>query len=176
MAKKGAKTDIYCFDTSALVHLHRYYPKAIAPDIWTEMERLFKAGNIISHEFVYVEILPDPKRSDELGKWIEKKGKSFKPVTQFQLDNIRDVLAKFPKLIDANSEKNQADPWLVVMMREFKEQEEQGLFPNETDYYLVTQENTQSTVKIPAACKQYGINHLTLVEFFGKMGWKFGIK
>ena len=92
------------------------------------------------------------------------------------MDKVGDVLAKFPKLIDPNNEKNQADPWLVAMMREFKEQEDSGLFPNETEYYLVTEESTQKDNRIPAACKKYGVNHLTLFEFFKKMNWKLGIK
>lgn len=176
MAKKSEKSEIFCFDTSALVRLHRFYPKAVIPDIWSELDKMFKAGKIISHEFVYEEILPDPKKPDDLGLWIQKKEKHFKPVTQFQLDKVGDVLAKFPKLIDPNNEKNQADPWLVAMMREFKEQEDSGLFPNETEYYLVTEESTQKDNRIPAACKKYGVNHLTLFEFFKKMNWKLGIK
>lgn len=176
MAKKIDRAEIFCFDTSALVRLHRFYPETVIPDIWTELDRMFKSGKIISHEFVYDEILPDPKKPDDLGKWIEKKESSFKPVTQFQLDNVADVLAKFPKLIDPNNERNQADPWLISMMREFKEQEDTGLFPDETDYYLVTEESTSKDNKIPAACRKYGINHLTLFEFFGKMGWKLGLK
>jgi len=176
MGKKVDKAEIFCFDTSAFVRLHRFYPKAVIPDIWVELDRLFKAGKIISHEYVFDEILPDPKKADDLGKWIEKKEKSFRPITQFQLDTVGDVLAKFPKLIDPNNEKNQADPWLIAMMREYKEQEDSGLFPDQTNYFLVTEESTQKDNRIPAACKKYGINHLTLFEFFGKMKWKLGIK
>lgn len=176
MGKQADKVEIFCVDTSALIRLHRFYPKSVIPDIWTELDKMFIAGKIISHEYVYQEIVPDPKKMDELGKWVEKKEKHFKPITQCQLDYIGDVLAKFPKLIDPNNERNQADPWLIAMMREFKEQEESGLFPNETDYFLVSEESTQSDTKIPAACKQYGIQHLTLFEFFQKMKWKLGIK
>jgi hypothetical protein len=176
MGKKTEKAEIFCFDTSALVRLHRFYPQAVIPDIWTELDKMFQSGKIISHEFVYEEILPDPKKPDELGKWIEKRETSFKPITQFQLDNVGDVLAKFSKLIDPNNEKNQADPWLIAMMREFKEQEESGLFPDETIYYLVTEESISKDNRIPAACREYGVNHLTLFEFFGKMEWKLGLK
>lgn len=175
MAKKSDKTAIYCFDSSAFIWLHQSYPKSRVPDIWEQIDLLFKSGHIISHETVYDELLPDPKKPDELGKYIQKKDKYFVTTSQVQLNKVGDILKNFPKLINPNQERTQADPWLVAMMAEYKENQESGLFSEEHDYFLVTQESTRSDQKLPAACKKYGIQHLSVFEFFDKQGWKLGL-
>ncbi len=155
---------IYCFDSSAFIIMHRYYSYEMMPDLWTLMENLVKTDRLFSHEFVYSEIVPVTGEKDFLAKWCATNHRIFISQTQRQVDLVRDILTNFPKLIDPEYEKDQADPWLIATLIEQIEKE--GLFGNESKYVLVSMENTRSPKKIPAACDHYNIQHMSLTDFF----------
>lgn len=69
---KPKPNNIYCFDTSGLVTMHRYYPVRIIPDLWKRLEELFKQKKVISHDFVYDEIVPGSDIKDDLAGLISK--------------------------------------------------------------------------------------------------------
>lgn len=79
---------------------------------------------------------------------------------------MAEAVNKFSGLVDPDSEKEQADPWLVAMARERSEQD------TETEYVMGTQENKNSPIKIPAACRLYGIRTINQKEFFAEVGIK----
>ena len=54
--------------------------------------------------------------------------------------------------------------------------EEKDLFSEEREIILVSEESIRSSIKIPAVCRAFGVNHKTLFEFFQKMGWSFKLK
>ena len=96
------------------------------------------------------------------------------PTSQRQLELVPDILSNFPKLIDAESEKDQADPWLVAMLMEIMDQD--GMFGDQSDYVMVTTESKRKATKLPAACKHYNINHMNLFEFFKANHFEFIVK
>lgn len=63
---------------------------------------------------------------------------------------------------------------LVAMMVDFNQQSSL-LFPNISELVLVSNENKNSTVKIPAACAEFSIKHLDMFEFFGENGIEFSV-
>lgn len=163
------KEKIYCFDMSvfaALNKIHNYVP---IPDAWDELEKLFKAGKIISHEYVFDEILP----GDFIGKWIQNKKQYFIGLTDKQFENVEKILKKFPDFIDPQKEKNQADPWVIALAME--KAEEQNLFVKNSLIYVVSQEKISSSKKIPAVCRAFKIEHFNLEAFLKDNGMRFGI-
>lgn len=64
---------IYCFDSSIFISLNRIHSYVPIPNVWQELEELFNAGKIISHEFVYEEFNPDREKPDFISKWIKDK-------------------------------------------------------------------------------------------------------
>lgn len=164
----------YCFDTSAFITLHRFYPDSLIHGLWQSLEELFDAGRIISHEIVFNEIVPKTGNKDSLAIWIEKYKTHFLSRTQYQVNLLPDILRNFPKLIDPEHEKEQADPWLLAMIIENMENE--GIFGIHSQHVLVTTESKKSTTKLPAACKYYSIRHMDLFEFFESNGFKFIIE
>ncbi len=84
------------------------------------------------------------------------------------------ILRNFPKLIDAESEKDQADPWLVAMLVEIMEQD--GMFGDQSAYVMVTTESERKATRLPAACKHYNIRHMNLFEFFEANEFEFIVK
>ena len=70
------------------------------PDLWENLEELFKAQLIRSHEFVYDEIVPAAGEKDDLAKVVSKLKVCFVSITKRQAQLVPDILAIFPHLID----------------------------------------------------------------------------
>lgn len=170
---KHKSENIYCVDTSALITMHRFYPVRMIPDLWQHLEELLKQRKILSHDFVYDEIVPDSETKDDLATLISKYKVCFKSITKRQAQIVPEILTLFPHLIDPRSKKDQADPWIVSMVVEMME--EISLFGNDSNYVIVSTESENSTNKIPAVCKHYRVRHMNLFEFFEDNGWQFSL-
>ncbi|MES2315318.1 MAG: DUF4411 family protein [Patescibacteria group bacterium] len=166
-SKKSRK--LYCFDTSAFVMLSRTSETIIQlPEkLWAHLEKMMKKGVIISHTIVFDEISSGTKNPDFITKWIADKKDSFLKKTDFQIQKVSQIVKKFPKLIDIAQEHEQADPWVIALALE--KCEEKTLF-EECECVVVSHENPKSSIKIPAVCKDFGIRHLSLKEFFNEIG------
>jgi hypothetical protein len=145
----------------------------MVPELWSKLDSLVNQGQLISHEIVYEEIVPEHGEKDLLAKWLETNKRIFIQQTQMQLNLLGDILKNFPKLIKPEYEKEQADPWLIASLIELMKQE--GLFTGNSSYVLVSMENTRSDQKLPAACHHYNIRHMTLEEFFSDIKIRFKI-
>lgn len=160
---------IYCFDTSAFLALSRTNEKIIKiPDsLWKHLEKMMKGGEIISHRIVFNEINSGTKNPDFITQWIRDKMDYFLPKTDTQVFYVPEIVQKFPDLIDYGRENEQADPWLIALAIE--KSKENKLFEINISI-VVSQENPNSSKKIPAVCKSFGVKHLSLREFFDEIG------
>lgn len=171
---KSDVREIYCVDASAFITMHRFYPMRMIPDLWSLLDDLFNRNKILSHQIVFDEIVPKNGKKDELAQWLNKFRYNFISTSQRQLELVPIVLRNFPKLIDAESEKDQADPWLVAMLIEIMEQD--GMFGDQSAYVMVTTESERKSTKLPAACKHHNIRHMNLFEFFEANEFEFIVK
>lgn len=163
--------NIYFIDSSALITVNRFCPVRVFPDLWKHLEELFKQQKIFSHEMVYDEIVPSSGPKDEIGRMISRHKSSFYSITNRQGQLALQILANFPRLIDARAKKDEADPWIIALVIEKMEQE--NLFGKDSDYLIVSAESEKSDSKIPAVCKFYKVRHLNLFQFFEDNGWEF---
>jgi len=163
------KKKIYCFDTSAFVTLSRTSENIIKmPDsLWTHLEQMMKKGNLISHRIVFNEISSNNKNPDFITRWVLNKKDFFLIKSDSQRKQIPIIVSKFPDLIDYKMEREQADPWLIALAIE--KSKEQTLFEICASV-VVSQENPNSSKKIPAACKFFNVKHLSLRNFFDEVG------
>ena len=92
---------------------------------------------------------------------------AFLPKTDFQRALIPQIVQHFPGLIDSGRESEQADPWLIALAVE--KSKEANLFEVCVSI-VVSQENQNSSIKIPAVCKYFHIDHNSLREFFDAIG------
>jgi len=171
---KSDVREIYCVDASAFITMHRFYPMRIIPDLWSLLDDLFNRKKILSHLIVFDEIVPKTGKKDDLALWLNKFRSNFISISQRQLELVPNILRNFPKLIDAESEKDQADPWLVAMLVEIMEQD--GMFGDQSVYVMVTTESERKSTRLPAACKHYNIRHMNLFEFFESNEFEFFVK
>ena len=166
---------IYCIDSSAFITLNRVFSLGFLPDdIWRLLDRLFDSGRVLSHEFVFSELCPNTTKPDFLAHWVKNKERFFYPVTVRQTEIVQQVLDKFPELIDDTKEINQADPWLLALAVE--KRETTSLVEDFSALTVVSNESGKSGVKIPAACKEFGVPHLSLKEFFVDNQWKITLQ
>lgn len=160
---------IYCFDTSAFLALSRTNERVIKIDdaIWKHLEKMMKAGVIISHRIVFNEIISGIKNPPLIVRWIKDKRSYFLPKSDSQIAQVPRIVQQFPELIDYARESEQADPWLIALAIE--KSKEENLFEVCVSV-VVSQENQNSSKKIPAACKHFRIGHNSLREFFDEIG------
>ena len=170
---KPESKNTYCLDTSALVTMHRFYPMRMLPDLWKLLEELFKQKRILSHDFVYDEIVPEKATKDDLAKLVTKHKTCFRPISKRQAQIVPQILLLYPQLIDPRSKKDQADPWIIAMVVEMME--EVSLFGKGSDFAIVSSESENSPIKIPAVCKHYQVRHFNLFEFFEDNDWQFSL-
>ena len=59
---------------------------------------------------------------------------------------------------------------IALALEEMKQIE---LFNPDKRIIVISEESKKSPQKIPAVCKHFGVEHLSLLEFFKSQGWSF---
>jgi len=149
----------YCIDTSALIDLKKEYPQDIFPSVWKDLENLISNGLLIAPRQVLEEL---KKIEDELLKWVRKRKGMFRELNINQIKDVKDILNRFPKLVDADKPGPHADPFVIAL----------ALTESCT---VITSEHsgTPDKPKIPDVCAHYGVKCLSLLEFFREQGWEY---
>ncbi|MCD6318324.1 DUF4411 family protein [Candidatus Aerophobetes bacterium] len=160
---------IYCIDTSALIDMKILYPQDIFSSLWKNMEKLIKQRRLISPYEVLEELR---KKDDELLKWAEIHKSMFKNLDANQLEKVRDILRLFPNLVDFQKTTPDADPFVIALA--MCEEQQRTLW--EEQRIVVSEEKPAhpgARPKIPDVCKSYGVECISLMEFFRKENWQF---
>lgn len=153
---------IYCLDTNVLIEpWNKYYSMNLCSDYWELIDKLAKDGAIFCTEEVRHEI---KKVDDELKDWVLARPYLIREITTQVQKNLRDVLKKFPRLIQHTKDRSMADPWVIAHAMD-------------AQATVVTKElnkgpNTQK-VSIPDVCDAFQIPWMNDFEFLGKIGVKF---
>lgn len=169
MADKNRKC-VYIVDSSSLISLNRFDSEVfeIPERVWKKLDELLENGTITSSRYVYDEIVTDSQKPDKVSAWLKPRKSLFHKPTNQQVLYMAEAVNEFSGLVNPESEKEQADPWLVALAREKSEQDP------ETEYVMVTQENKNSPIKIPAACRKYDVRTINQKEFFVEVGINLG--
>ncbi|MGM5484332.1 MAG: DUF4411 family protein [Nanobdellota archaeon] len=117
-------SNCYIIDTSSLVKLNRNNPLDVFPTIWKKLEQLIKDNRLIAPKEVLLEI---SQNDDQLSKWTKKQRKMFKDPTPKQIEIVKNILDKFPSLIDVER-KYDADPWVIALASEIANSQQKTLF------------------------------------------------
>ena len=100
---------VYSVDTSALIDgLERYYPPAVFPQLWENIDTVVKEGRFLISDEVYAEAT---KNAQAAKAWCEPR----KAAIFVQTDNdvakaVTRVLTACPKLVKASSTRNKGGP------------------------------------------------------------------
>jgi hypothetical protein len=148
-------------DTSSLLDAWcRWYPRSLFPTLWERIEELASAGKLISSEEVYREL---QCKDDALFAWAQQRKGIFLPLSAEIQRVAREILDKFPTLVDSRTGKSFADPFVVATARV-------------TDSAVVTGERPTGSVarpRIPDVCQSYGIPCFGITDVIREERWSF---
>lgn len=158
----------YIIDTSSLIELNKHNPMDVYPGVWQKMEQLIKDGRLLAPKEVFHEI---SNIDDQLNSWTKYQNELFVEPTPMQIKIVKDILEKFPALIDINR-KYDSDPWVIALTVELINNPQMKLIT--IKHIVVTEEKLRGNrIKIPFVCQEYKIESLDIIGMFREEGWKF---
>ena len=161
---------VYCIDTSALVDMRIVYPLRNFPSVWEKFRKLVQDKRLISPNQVFKEV---EKRDDELRNWTRQHRQMFGELNQQQQGFVKEILQKFPNLINSLKTTEDADPFVIAPALSERKKQKQDLFKRE--YIVVAHEKQKKggRPKISDVCTAYGIKCIWAWNIIENEGWKF---
>lgn len=160
--------NIYYIDTCSLFEMKNNYPMDVFVSPWKNIIQLIRESRLFAPEEVFKEII---KGDDELNKWVSRKKKLFIKPDQEQLTILAELLKKYPFLAHAQKCGPNADPWLIALALAKRTQPMTSML--NVQHIIVTEESKTKPNKIPAVCKDYHLQCITLIELFRIERWQF---
>ena len=160
----------YVIDTSSLIDLHRWRPISKHRGTWKRINALIDREQLISPDEVFYEIRTG---KDALAKWAAEHKKSkqlFVRLTKQHVGIAKQIIHRFPELVDVDRPTSQADPF-VVALAEYRS--------HRTTYaercVVVTNEKFTplGRPRIPHVCASFLIPYMTIHQLFVTEGWEF---
>jgi protein associated with RNAse G/E len=161
-------SNCYVIDTSSLIELNRHNPIDVFPTIWDKLKDLVDKDRLIAPREVLNEII---QNDDQLSKWAKNQKKMFKEPTPKQIEIVKDILRKYPSLINTDG-KYSADPWVIALAIELATNPQKTIITIKR--IVVSEEKLRGNkVKIPLICNEYKIENMDIITMFRTEGWKF---
>ena len=151
---------VYCFDTSAFIETWtRDYPPDVFPGVWDGIGDLIRNGKLISPDMVRRELR---EKSDLVSEWTEQFANLFVDPDVEQIEQVRMIVNRFPRIIEERRARNEADPFVIGLAYL------RGLV-------CVTEESTgnDTNIRIPYVCKRLGVDCVDTLALMRREGWQF---
>lgn len=129
------------------------------PSVWEKLEDLASRGVLIATEEVLREL---EKQDDEVYRWVKAQSNMVVPVDhQIQIE-VSFIMNAYPKLVDPQRNRSQADPFVIALARL-------------VDGVVVSGERRRSlkNPKVPDVCDDMGIPHIRFVDLLSQQGFTF---
>jgi hypothetical protein len=170
--------NLYIIDTSSLIQIKDHYDRRILPGIWKDLEQLIIDQRLIAPEELKKEIL---EGDDSLVPWVHKHARMFYPNGDLIESTQNIVLKRFPKMAKEDSEKPNADPFVVALALTISEDPQQALISynpivvsDEKSDLLKNPKLPPSQVKkIPDVCGYFRLECINHLEMFKLEGFRF---
>jgi hypothetical protein len=148
----------YVIDSSALFDLKRNYPPTVFKGVWDNFEKMCNSLEIISVREVKGEV---EKGMDWLVEWAKEHPRIFLEPTYEELSYVGELQEKYPHLIDYNSDRPAADPFVIACARQYK-------------IKIIQHEKLQNNKqKLPFVAKHEGLECILLTQLFELEKWEF---
>jgi len=148
----------YVIDSSALFDLKKNYPPTVFKGVWDNFEKMCHSLEIISVRDVKVEV---EKGMDWLVGWAKEHSRIFLEPTFEELVLVGELQEKYPHLIDYNSDRPAADPFVIACAKRY-------------NLKIIQHERIQNNKqKLPFVARQEGIECILLTQLFELEKWEF---
>lgn len=152
----------YILDTNFFRTFFRFYDKDVSPELFENLDKMIKNGDIISVKEVYHELEKQHQNDSEVMQMIGRIKKIFQEPTNEEAVDILFQIYQNRNFQNNISQKNMlngspvADAFLVAKAKTSK-----GT--------LVTSENfSPNAAKIPNICNEFGVNYIDFKTFLKK--------
>ncbi|MBW1796696.1 MAG: DUF4411 family protein [Deltaproteobacteria bacterium] len=150
----------YSIDTSALINLSRY-PKDIFKGLWIDFDKLCASHVVVSSDAVVDELAV--REGDELLEWCKQRDNFLYPLDIPMQEALTEVNSRC-NLVDHENHRSEGDPFVVAIA-----------YLN--DLSVISDEKPRkhpaARMKIPDACQEMGLRHLSLFDFIRSEGWTY---
>jgi rRNA maturation endonuclease Nob1 len=154
----------YVIDTSALVDLRINYRQSNFPSLWDQIAALIAEGRAVAPTQVLHEL---ERRDDELLAWVTLHEAMFR---EADAACAREVIDAFPGLFDPEKLTEDADPFVVALARA---PSQMALFSAPTNVVVTHEEMRPGRIRIPDACRHYGIPYMRIPDLVAREQWSF---
>lgn len=150
---------VYSIDSSSLIHAwNRAYRPKNFPTFWRLLEELIEEGRLKASIEVYNEL---KKKDDEVFAWAKvHKDKLFVEIDEPTQDEVIDLMANYPTLVDTTKGRSGGDPFVIALA-----------LASDPHMIVVTQED-RGKMRIPDVCNAVGVNCVNLAEMIEREDWR----
>ena len=163
----------YLLDTSTLSQAFGAFNPVIFFSFWERFDALVQAGRVASVRLVRLELENSSKPAVSMSPvHLENFNRNFfSDPTEREQQIVRDMINDPAVSSAANRWRSKlergtedADPWLIARAR-----------ASMLSITVVTEESqdTAKTDRLPAVCRQFGIDCINLDEMIFRLGWRF---
>ena len=153
----------YCLDTNIFIEpWKRFYSPIFTKGYWEMLADLAKKNIVFSTTEVKKEI---EKIDDDLLRWIKDK-EFFKEPTEDIQRQVRQILDRYPRLIDSLRNRSIADPWVIAHAQ----------FENAVVVTLEQKARRSGQVKIPDVCVKERIECIDIYDLIKQLKIEFTAK
>lgn len=138
------------------------YPIDVFPSVRQKLGDIAREKIVVSPREVLREL---EKRDDELYKWV-KENISFHNLDYEQQEIVRNIMARFPNLVDINKPTPEADPFVIALAKS------KNLITVTQEKY-VNISGPKSKPQIPNVCEALNVKWVPLIDLFREQGWVF---
>jgi hypothetical protein len=109
---------VYWVDTGALIDLPIRYPRSVFGDtVWRSLEILIAEGRLRVLREVRREL--GKQEGDEICRWVRSRGTVVVPLDAQQQHLLQEIMARYPRWVDHQTNLPVADPIVVALARSY---------------------------------------------------------
>lgn len=147
----------YIIDTSAILSQKDNEPhkRKIYRSKWGKIDDLIREKKIVTCSEIASEV-----EDDEINVWMKDLNMEIIPIDNDIQENVKKVVSAHKDLVDFKSNKSSGDVFLIATAMKY-------------NLTVITEENKNSSKKIPSACRTLGINCININDLCEIEHWVF---
>jgi predicted nucleic acid-binding protein len=160
---------MWVIDTDSIIKLYTTYSPDYFSPLWIDIDDLFSRRQLWSTKVNYAEI-EERTGQEYLLAWKHRHADRFVEIDEDSQKTVREIVNRFPDLIEIESDHEQADPYLIALAIKLDAvviTEEKRL-----DRGALNNPQRKANMRIPNVCDQYDITSMDLVQFINSPEWR----